>query len=396
MNNSLDESRVKSVLEKLVSFDTQNPPGRELEAAHFILGELQGMGCRAEAVDVSEGRTNVAGVFENGPGPVFAFNTHIDVVPVGDGWTSDPFSLRENAGKLYGRGSCDAKGPLTAMLEAMRILIATKDSWSGTLLGVFVADEEVGSEGAKSYVRNAAPVDYCAIGEPTSCTTVTAHKGSVRPIVRIHGVSSHSGMPDLGVNAVLKSVPFLNRVIAEHERVKAKTHNLVGSASLTIVNARGGVAFNVVPEFCDFVLDRRMVPGEDENVVLSDLTSLVEGAAREAGTKAEIIGFKPTTGSATETPADHPIVKAAQSSCLSHNGLETPLKGFQGGCDLVHFRTLGAQGVVIGAGSLEVAHKIDEFVPIDELMRSVFIYRDLANSMLQNGALPSQHIQKGN
>ncbi len=391
MTMNFDEARVKSVLEKLVSFDTQNPPGRELEAAHFILHELQDMGCRAEAVDVADRRTNVAGVFENGPGPVFAFNTHIDVVPAGDGWTSDPFRLREHGDCLFGRGSCDAKGPLSAMLEAMRLLIATRDSWSGTLLGVFVADEEVGSKGARDYVKTAASVDYCAVGEPTSCRTVTAHKGSIRPIVRIHGVSSHSGMPDLGVNAILKSVPFLNRVIAEHENVRAKSHNLVGNASLTIVRAHGGVANNVVPNFCDFVLDRRMVPGEDEANVLSDLGALVDAAAHEAGTAAEIVGFEPTTGSATETPSDHPIVVAAQSACLSHNGVETPLTGFQGGCDLVHFRTLGAQGVIIGAGSLEVAHKIDEFVPIDELMRSVFIYRDLAEAMLRTGKTPEQH-----
>lgn len=388
MTPELDEGHTKQILERLVGFDTQNPPGRETECAHYILKHLLDMGCRAECIDVGEGRTNVAGVFENGPGPTFAFNTHIDVVPAGDGWASDPFRLREDAGNLYGRGSCDAKGPLTAMLEAMRMLIATRDNWSGTLLGVFVSDEEVGSIGAREYVKSADAVDFCAVGEPTSCTTVTAHKGSVRPIVRVHGKSAHSGMPDLGVNAILKSAPLLNRIVAEHERVKAKTHNLVGHASLTVVRAKGGVADNVVPEFCDFVLDRRMVPGEDEEQVLRDLTTLVEQAATDAGTSAEIIGFNPTTGPATETSADHPIVAAAQNACHHHNGAPTPLTGFQGGCDLVHFRKLGAAGVVIGAGSLTVAHQPDEFVPIDELMRSVLIYRDLAQTMLGDGKSP--------
>lgn len=391
MSPDLDQGTTKALLEELVGFDTQNPPGQETACARYILDVLQSMGCRAETANVGEGRTNVAGIFENGPGPTFAFNTHIDVVPAGDGWSSDPFKLKEADGKLFGRGSCDAKGPMTAMLEAMRLLIAMHNTWSGTLLGVFVADEEVGSIGAREYVKTANNVDYCAIGEPTSCTTVVAHKGSVRPIVRVHGKSAHSGMPDLGVNAILKSAPLLQRVVAEHERVRAKTHNLVGRASLTIVRAHGGVANNVVPAFCDFTLDRRMVPGEDEDQVLKDLKSMIEQAGKEAGTSAEIIGFAPTTGPATETASDHRIVIAAQHACHQHNGTATPLTGFQGGCDLVHFRKLGAEGVVIGAGSLSVAHQPNEFVPIDELMRSILIYRDLAFAMLGDGKIPTVH-----
>ena len=388
----LDEGRAKLLLQKLVGFDTQNPPGHEQVCARYILAEMQEMGCRAQVIDVGGSRTNVAGIFENGPGPTFAFNTHIDVVPAGDGWLSDPFNLRESDGNLYGRGACDAKGPMTAMLEAMRLLIAVRETWSGTLLGVFVADEEVGSIGAREYVKTADAVDYCAVGEPTSCTTVVAHKGSVRPIVRVHGKSAHSGMPGLGVNAILKSAPLLERIIEEHERVRAKTHNLVGQASLTVVRANGGVADNVVPAFCDFTLDRRMVPGEDEEDVLKDIQLLVDQASKDSGTTAEIIGFAPTTGPATETAADHPIVKAAQYACHHHNGELTPLTGFQGGCDLVHFRKLGAEGVVIGAGSLTVAHQPNEFVPIDELMRSILIYHDLAFAMLGAGNTPTIQI----
>ena len=122
MSLDLDESRTKSLLQKLVGFDTQNPPGREQACAHYILAKMQEMGCRAQAIDVGEGRTNVASIFENGPGPTFAFNTHIDVVPAGDGWSSNPFDLKEADGNLYGRGACDAKGPMTAML-ACRTLV---------------------------------------------------------------------------------------------------------------------------------------------------------------------------------------------------------------------------------------------------------------------------------
>lgn len=389
MTMQMEQVRVKSNLERLVGFDTQNPPGRELEAAEFIRAELHAMGCRAEAMDVLPGRTNVEGVFLNGPGPTFAFNTHIDVVPAGEGWHTDPFTLREKGAELYARGACDAKGPLVAMLEAMRLLISNRNAWSGTLMGIFVADEEASSMGAKEYVKTAQRIDYCVIGEPTSCTTVTAHKGSLRPVVRIKGKTAHSGMPHLGVNAILKSTRLLELIIEEHERVSRNTHNLVGHASLTVTRALGGHADNVVPDTCDFLLDRRLVPGEDETQVRNDLKNLVKRASEESGVDAEIVEFRPTTGGATETAPDHPVVAASQVACHHHNGIETPLSGFQGGCDLVHFRTVGANGVVLGPGSLDVAHQPNEFVPVDELMRSVYIYHDVAQSMLGGANLPN-------
>ncbi len=386
-----DTARVQQVLQRLVGFDTQNPPGRELEAAQFIRTELERMGCRTETQEILPGRTNVTGVFTNGPGPTFAFNTHIDVVPVGDGWNTDPFTLRERAGNLYGRGACDAKGPLTAMLEAMRGLVATRDKWSGTLLGIFVADEEAASLGAKEYVKNAPHIDYCLIGEPTSCTTVTAHKGSLRPVVRINGKTAHSGMPHLGVNAILKSARLLELIVEEHQRISERHHDLVGQPSLTVTRVLGGHADNVVPQACDFLLDRRLIPGEDEATVKRELAELVERAGIESGVHAEIVEFRPTTGGATETDINHPVVGASQLACQHHNQIVTPLSGFQGGCDLVHFRSVGANGVVLGPGALAIAHQPNEFVPIDELMRSTLIYHDVALAMLGQGAAPDTH-----
>src|SRR5258708_6819751 len=218
-DSELDLARMIERLARLVAFDTQNPPGRELEAAQWLKAAMSEMGFIADTTDIMPGRTNVVGVLDNGPGPAFAFNTHIDVVPAGSGWSSDPFTLRESDGRLYGRGACDAKGPMTAMLETMRWLAQNQQRWSGTLLGVFVADEEASSRGAKAYARSGPKIDTCMIGEPTACTTYSAHKGSLRPLVRVHGRTAHSGMPDLGVNAIIKSAHLLQAVTHEHPPV---------------------------------------------------------------------------------------------------------------------------------------------------------------------------------
>jgi succinyl-diaminopimelate desuccinylase len=380
-----DEKRMLQLLESLVAFDTQNPPGFELEAAQFLETELREMGLDTSLSEFKPGRANVVARLANGPGPVFAFNSHIDVVPAGDGWASEPLRLTERAGKLYGRGSCDAKGPIVGMLEAIRDLAAQRDAWSGTLLAVFVADEEVASEGARNYVGQNPDIDYCLIGEPTSNSAVTAHKGSMRPRVAVLGAMAHSGMPDSGENAILRAGRLLGLIEDfHHNELCKRTHALVGSASLTVTRLAGGIADNVVPDRCELLLDRRMVPGEDEEQAKREIENLLETAEREYGVRAEIVEYVPTTGGATETDISERIVQESLAASARHEGGEAKPNGFQGGCDLVHFRSIGATGTVIGPGSIDVAHKPDEFVPRDEFIRSALIYRDIAERMLHS------------
>jgi len=387
MSMSPDVARMKHELADLVAIDTQNPPGREAPAAQFLRGLLMTEGFEVTLQEYKLERINVVARLENGAGPVFAFNTHMDVVPVGEGWSSDPFVLKETDGRLYGRGACDCKGPLAAMLEAMRMLAAERAAWSGTLLGVFVADEEIASEGAKFYAGSGPKIHAAVVGEPTSNATFTAHKGSLRPMVRVYGVSAHSGTPHLGENAIYRAGELLGLVAEHHENVvRHRTHPLVGAASLTVTRINGGHADNVLPGACDLLLDRRMVPGEDEEAVKREIGDLLALVGKRFGVRAEIIGYKATTGGATETAADAPIVQASLAASRAHGVAKPGPFGFQGGCDLVHFRKLGAQGTVIGPGDLAVAHKPDEFVPVDEFVACSLIYRDVAKAMLRNGA----------
>lgn len=382
MDSSPDPTRMRGRLERLVALNTENPPGREAEAADYLATLLHEIGLRTEVHEVEPGRSNVVGRLENGAGPVFAFNSHIDVVPAGEGWASDPFRLVERSGRLYGRGSCDAKGPIVGMLEAVEMLARERGRWSGTLIAAFVADEEVESRGAKAYVKDRPTIDFAVIGEPTSNLPVTAHKGSLRPIVRVAGQTAHSGTPDLGVNAVLKAARLLTMIEEHHRVVAQRRHPLVGSASMTVTRIAGGHADNVVPERCEFMIDRRMIPGEDEAAAIREIEALLARAKAEHGVEAAIAAFKPTTGGATETAPEHPIVRAALEASARHGVANPQPAGFQGGCDLVHFRSVGAQGVVLGPGSLAVAHKPDEFVPLDEFVGASLIYRDIALGML--------------
>ncbi|WCK05458.1 M20 family metallopeptidase [Agrobacterium tumefaciens] len=384
MTNMPDIARMKRELAEIIAIPSENPPGGEAAVAAYVERLLKAEGFAVSLTEYKPGRFNVEARLENGPGPVFAFNTHMDTVPAGEGWTSDAFTLRETDGKLFGRGACDCKGTLIAMIEAMRMLVADRTAWSGTLLGVFVGDEEIASEGAKYYASTRPKIDFAVVGEPTSNTTYSAHKGSLRPVVRVHGVVAHSGTPHLGDNAIYRAGQLLTLVEAYHnEVVRTRTHPLVGEASLTVTRISGGHADNVLPGSCDILLDRRMVPGENEDAVKQEFAGLLKDAYDRFGVKAEIVDYKATTGSATETAGDQPIVVASLEACRENGTTDPGPFGFQGGCDLVHFRSLGAQGTVIGPGSLSVAHKPDEFVPLDEFVTCSVIYRDVARKMLQ-------------
>jgi succinyl-diaminopimelate desuccinylase len=377
-----DVARLTGLLERLVATDTQNPPGRELEAAALLAPELKAIGFATEVRSVGDGRANVVGRIDNGDGPCFAFNSHMDTVPVGGGWTGDPFRLTERDGKLFGRGACDAKGPIVAMVEAGRLLALQRDQWRGTLVMMFVADEEINGDGSRVLAKQQPTPDLIVIGEPTNNAVFAAHKGCLRPLIRAKGKAAHSGRPELGVNAILAANQLTSLFDARDRELRALNHPLVGHASLTVTRIAGGIADNVVPEDCELVLDRRLLPGETLDDALDDLHALLTRAKREHGVDAEIATIRTKAGS-TETALDDPLVRKAVAISRTHGVTFPQPGGLTGGCDLVHFHDVGAVGIVLGPGSLDVAHQPDEYVPKDDLPRATLIYRDIAVAMMQ-------------
>lgn len=389
MSTDIDRAFMVDRLARLVAFNTENPPGREAEAAAFLASELTALGFATELHETVPGRANVVATLDNGDGPVFAFNSHIDVVPAGDGWSHPPFSLREAGNRLYARGACDAKGPIVAMIAAARMLLAQRQSWRGRLMLVFVFDEETQSLGAKAFAATRPSIDYAVVGEPTNNTVATAHKGCLRAIIEVSGVAAHSGMPDLGTNAIFEAARLLAMIEAHHrDTLRHTTHDLVGSASITVTRIDAGEADNIVPDSCRFMVDRRMVPGERHDDAVAELEAILRRAQDSAGVRARIKEFRPTTGPATETPLDSPIVTHSLR-CAGPFNDHQPARGFPGGCDLVHFRSVGAHGVVLGPGDLAVAHKPDEYIDVEQFLQAPLIYRDIVLGVLHDGSFPA-------
>ena len=378
-----NRERLFQRFEKLISFNTENPPGFEIDAIQYLAKVMRDIGLEVEVDENLQGRANLVATLKNGPGPVFAFNSHVDVVPAGGGWTSDPFMLVNRGGNFFARGACDAKGQVACMIEAMNMLADSRDHWSGTVLGVFVADEEVSSKGARHYASKNPKIDFCIIGEPTCNEVFIAHKGSLRPLVRVNGVTAHSASPDKGVNPLYGAAELLRMIAAKHRSLQSLSHPLLGSPSMTVTRMNGGHEDNVTHEFVDLLIDRRMIPQELEDQVKHDIEAMLREAKQKFDVDAQVISYLPTTGGATETSPDSVVVQACLTSSQKHGVKSSQPLGLQGACDLVHFRSTGAQGVVMGPGRLDVAHKPDEFVPEDEVLQACRIYTDVVLSLLR-------------
>ena len=382
MTAAPDVGRLVGLLERLVAIDTQNPPGNEAQAAAMLAENLRDTDFTVEVKTVAEGRANIIARFDNGDGPCFAFNSHVDTVPVGNGWTSDPFRLTERDGRLYGRGACDAKGQVVAMVEAGRLLLAERDAWRGTLLLTLVADEEIDGTGSKAVVRQPPHIDMVVVGEPTSNAVYAAHKGCYRPLIRVFGRAAHSSRPELGDSAILAATRLI-RIFDERDReLRTHSHPLVGNAALSVTRISGGIGDNIIPDLCEIVLDRRLLPSETLEDVEAEVQALLARAGRESDVKAELTRVRAMAGPA-ETPVDAPLVREAVAIASAHGVTLPQPSGLTGGCDLVHFRNTGSVGIVLGPGSLEVAHQPDEYVPKDDLARAAMIYRDIAIAMLR-------------
>ena len=295
-----DPARVEDCLAALVACRTENPPGDETAPARLLAERLGAFGFDVALQEVAAGRLNLVASLGDARTPCLALNSHLDTVPAGPGWLADPFRLRAEGDRLVGRGACDAKGSVAAMAEAALLLAACRDRWSGRLVVAFVADEEIGSTGAKRFAAEHPGVERIVVGEPTGLRVVSAHKGCLRPRIRVHGRSAHSGTPQLGENAILGAHRLIGLFEAEDRRLRGLAHPLVGPASLSVTRIAGGLADNVIPDACELTVDRRALPGESAETVLPEIEAILARAREEAGVRAEILSFSST---AVRSPA---------------------------------------------------------------------------------------------
>ncbi|MVA77707.1 ArgE/DapE family deacylase [Auraticoccus sp. F435] len=372
---------VVALTRALVAVDSTNPGGDEPAALAVLADLFSSRGLSPEVDRYRDGHANLVVRVPFGPGPTLMLNSHIDVVPAGGGWAHDPFTPVVADGRLYGRGSADAKGSLAAMAVALLELVDSGAALSGTVVFTAVGDEEGGSTGARHLITSLRP-DACVVGEPTGLQLLSAHKGSVRPVIEVRGVPAHAATPHLGANAVEGAAELVLELRRLAVELLDRDHELTGGPTMTTVFVSGGEAPNAVPERCRITLDRRLVPGEDDAGALAEVQAVLDRFnAGHPRLSAAVVECAPSTGGPSETPRDHPFVAAAVAG-MAAAGERTDLGGLVVNCDMTTFRAAGVPTVIVGPGTLEVMHAIDEHVPVEQLHRAVAVHRAIVESYL--------------
>ena len=357
------------LLARLVSFDSTSR-NSNLPIADFLCGYLDRPGIRIEQNPSADGtKANV--IARIGPEPAgdrrgLVLSGHMDVVPAEeDGWRSDPFTLTDEGDRFTGRGSCDMKGFL-----ALAANLATElrpDHLRAPLALVFTYDEEVGTLGAKRLTETlpeAASLPRSAIiGEPTSLKVARTHKGHFKLRVTFHGVSAHSGYPHLGVNAIEPAGPVilaLTHLRRELEGEAVPNRELFPEVPFVPLNVGivyGGSAINVVPDRCVVELGVRPLPGLRSEELIGRVSRAVREASRPFEPEIEVLSDSPPLLLDEASPIHRHLCGLVGQSAGSSVSFAT---------DAGWLQRLGLDCAIFGPGSIEVAHKPNEFLPKDE------------------------------
>lgn len=359
---------VIDLLRALVATPSVNPSieegGEGEEAiAQLTAAWLRSWGFAVEVVEPAPGRPNVVARLRRGGGPSLILNGHLDTVGVAD-MTVPPFAAEVRDGRLHGRGACDMKAGVAALLAAARD--AAQGDFSGELIVALTADEEEAGIGCRHLVDDGLEADAAIVCEPTGLAIMPAHKGFVWVAVDFHGRAAHGSRPDRGVDAIRHAGEFLARLDElEGTLTQRRPHPLLGHGSIHAGTIRGGTAPSVYPSSCRLILERRTLPGESAAAARSEVEYLLGQLRSNAPSlRADLEVTLHRNGS--EIPTDHPLVTGL-AGVLDRAGVEPRIEGMTAWVEAVVFNESGTPALCFGPGRIEDAHSTDESVEIAQV-----------------------------
>lgn len=374
-------------LRRLVAIPSVNPMGGPADGPDFLEarltehleGLLQGLGLPCQRQTVAPGRDNLVARLEGDPTPkrggsVLLLEAHQDTVPV-HGMTIPPFSPEVRAGRLYGRGACDVKGGMAAMICALARLAEELPRPRPTLYFAATVNEEHGFTGAAAladcwstgpnevFVRKP---DAAIVAEPTELDVVVAHKGVVRWRCHARGRAAHSAQPEQGENAIYR----MGRAIGLLEQYAGETvgtlasHPLCGRPTLSVGLIHGGTSVNTVPDRCTIEIDRRLVPGEKPLDAWRHAVDYLAGNVSEAARLEHEPPF--LQAAPLVEPAGGALAAELGGVAAEVAGRGRPI-GVPYATNAACYAGAGVPAVVFGPGSICQAHTADEWIALEQV-----------------------------
>ena len=377
-----------ALLAKLIAFDTTSRASN-LAFIEYVEALLAGLGVGSTRVPNADGsKTNLYATLGPAVEGGIVLSGHTDVVPVdGQRWDSDPFTLSERDGRLYGRGSCDMKGFL-ALALATAPVFAEPGRLRRPIHLAFSYDEEVGCIGAPAMIeRIAATLPRPAaviVGEPTNMEVVHGHKGITSYVVTITGHEAHSSLTHLGLSANMAAIRLMRVLadLAETLEHHADPHSpfVPRHATLTIGQINGGTAVNILARECVFVFDLRCPPGTEPEPLLAPF--LAQAHALDAEMKARFAEAGVAVVRRSRTPSFAPEPDgAAERIARALAGDNGPPRVVPYAAEAGQFQGAGFSTVICGPGSIDQAHQPDEYVEISQMERGAAFMRRLIEDL---------------
>jgi acetylornithine deacetylase/succinyl-diaminopimelate desuccinylase-like protein len=409
-------------LQELIRIASVNPMGRdaagpdfgEARLTDFLQKQCESLGWPWLRQPVHPGRENLVALIEGEPparegGELILWDVHQDTVSA-DGMSVEPFAGELRDGRVYGRGACDVKGSMAAMLAALsRLDKSASRRTAPSILLAFTVNEECGFTGATALRQLWTPPpastgcqagagatneiasgtimpehlfprlpDAAIVAEPTDLNVVAAHQGVVRWRCRVEGLAAHSSRPDQGINAIYAMSRVVQTIEKYHAQLAttSREHPLCGRPSVCVSTIHGGVGINTVPDRATIEIDRRISPGDDPAIAFADLVRYVADQA-EVGC-ARVVHDPPFMKSGGLSDAANRPLADRLVRLVRESGRPCESQGVSYGTDAAAITAGGVPTVVFGPGSIRQAHTADEFIEVAELERATELFYRIA------------------
>jgi acetylornithine deacetylase/succinyl-diaminopimelate desuccinylase family protein len=379
------------LLSALVAIPSVNPMGRtlagpelfETRLTDYLEDWLRDLNVPYQRHKVMPGRDNLLAWYQAPQSrKLILFDVHQDTVPA-DGMTIPPFTPRIDRGRLYGRGSCDVKGSMAAMLIAFARLVRERPIGSASVLLAFTVDEEFTHTGSSRLAEMDHKADLAIVAEPTGLNLVDCHKGALRWKIRARGVACHSSTPHLGQNAIYR----MRRVLESLENYagslsRSTPDPVLGPPSLSVGRIEGGQSVNVVPDWCEVEIDRRLIPGEDAGLCLEQLHHVLDQELE----KPNWLEFgQPWVHMPPMSARAADWLDPLRGAIFTATGRRPVVMGVPFGTDAGPLNEKGIPCVVFGPGDISQAHTKDEWVELEQVHLAAQAYFQIAVELGQLG-----------
>lgn len=373
----INDALTLEIFEALMAQDTINPPGNEKRGALCLKEIFDREGIPCEVQDLGNNRANFIASFGEGD-KILEYSGHLDVVPCVGNWQHTAIGTTEEGELIYGRGACDMKGGVAAMCSAAISMFRDKTPLNGQIRLTFVADEEDANLGMHAFLDSHKAATYTILGEPTDLHVAIAHRGVGRYYIDLLGHACHAALRSTEETAVAKAARAVMAIEDLNKQLESMTHDVLPSPSIVVTMVQGYEKDNVVPGKVRLLVDFRVLPGMTE----PQTRKLVQDALDAHG----IVGFELTKHffmPGGEVAQAHPFVSACVEQAEKLNERKEAPQAFGASCEQCFLVEAGSATVIIGPGSLDQAHTVDEFVEKAQLLRAAKLYREIAMDVLK-------------